>query len=70
MGGGCMQDASPDGFWFLTTSFATFGVTVKNGLVVREDSAPISGKFAGQPFANLIQWLKKDRGFRAERMTP
>jgi hypothetical protein len=54
-----------DGFWWLTTSFATFGVTVQHGKVLNENSAPISHKFAGQPFENLTKWLGKDPAFAA-----
>ena len=53
-----------DGLWWLSTSFATFGVTILNGKVVREASAPISYKFAGQPFPALIGWLRKDQAFK------
>ncbi len=56
-----------DGFWFLSTSFATFGVTVKDGKVLAEESAPISRKFAGKPFADLLRWLKKDPAFTCEK---
>ena len=55
-----------DGFWWLSTTFATFGVTVKDGRVTREKSAPISTRFAGQPFQNLLVWLGKDPGFASK----
>lgn len=60
--------ASVDGFWWCSTSFATFGVTVHDGLIVREKSAPLSGKFGGQPLDNLLSWLRKDPNFKAKRL--
>lgn len=51
----------PDGFWYVSTTFATFGVTVHNGRVVPEHTAPIGRRFAHQPFTNLVRWLQKDR---------
>lgn len=45
----------------------TVGVDVGfNGVIV--DGAPNIKKFIGQPFANLLVWIRKQPGFRAKRL--
>ena len=58
-----------DGLWWVSTSLATFGVTVRNGLVIPEHTAPFGQRFAHQPFERLVNWLThKDPAFAAEHL--
>lgn len=58
-----------DGLWYISTSFATFGVGVVNGKVDPKQSAPIIQRFAYQPFERLLLWLKtKDRALTVEHL--
>lgn len=58
-----------DGLWYVSTSFATFGVAVQDGKIIPDKTAPIGRRFAYQPFANLVNWLtRKDPGFGIEHL--
>lgn len=52
--------------WWLSTNRMTFWVRVENGFVV--DTAPIAKKFRGQPFSNLEGWLRRQGGYRKEKL--
>lgn len=56
-----------DGVWWLSTAILTGGVTVRRGFVTDEDCTPILRKFVGQPFPNLVRWLRAQPGLRSER---
>lgn len=47
--------------WWLSTDKMTFEVTITNGRV--SDTAPVARTFIGQPFQNLVRWLRQQGGF-------
>lgn len=54
-------------FWWLSSHKMTFSVGVNDSNII-VDPAPIIKKFKGQPLNNLIGWMKKQGGFRSEKM--
>lgn len=53
--------------WWLSTERMTICVDVDaNGIVAA--APPIARKFIGQPAKNLGAWLRKQPGFRVERL--
>jgi len=52
--------------WWLSTERMTGAARVVNGRVHAADSAPIFKRFDGQPLANLVNWLRKQPGFKGE----
>ena len=48
--------------YWLSTESMTVEVLVENGIV--KEAAPIVQRFKGQPLFNLINWMKKQKGFR------
>ena len=42
------------------------GVRVVDGVVV--EAAPIVRKFVGQPLANLVRWLSRQKGFNQMKL--
>lgn len=55
-----------DKFYWVSTNRMTGLVTVREGRVVL--TPPILRKFLGQPFANLINWMITQEGFKMEDM--
>lgn len=56
------------GWFWVSTHRMTFAVFVSDGLI--RDAAPIARKFLGQRPENLGEWLRKQGGFRAARLSP
>lgn len=57
-------DATP---WWLSTEKMTVCVDVDvNGIIVA--APPIARKFIGQPSANLGNWLRRQPGFRCQKL--
>lgn len=57
-------DATP---WWLSTEKVTICVDVDaRGIIVA--APPIARKFIGQPSANLGAWLRRQPGFRCQRL--
>lgn len=54
------------GWFWLSTERATGAVFVSDGLV--REAPPIWRKFIGQRPENLGRWLRKQPGFRVERL--
>ena len=52
-------------FW-LSSERMTCIVTVRDGVVKR--TPPILWRFAGQWFSDLIAWMRRQPGFRYERL--
>jgi len=46
----------PDGFYWIDTGYACGGITIRNGKIVSEETAPI--------FRNLKYWPKRWRKLR------
>ena len=51
---------------WLSTEKMTIQVTVVNGIVTQ--TPPIARKFRGQPIDNLRNWMKKQEGYREDRI--
>lgn len=61
---GLLGDATS---WWLSTERMTICVDVDaNGIIVA--APPIARKFIGQPSANLGNWLRRQPGFRCQKL--
>jgi hypothetical protein len=49
-------------WYWLTTERMTVGVETENGRIIR--TPPIIRKFQGQPIGNLVDWMRRQPGFR------
>lgn len=58
-----VQDAE---WWWLSTKRMTVAVEVRDGRIVT--APPIVRRFIGQPSKNLGAWMRKQPGFRVERL--
>lgn len=65
---GCRASSpsSAEGWFWLSTDRMTVAVQVSDGLV--REGPPIVRRFIGQRPENLGAWLRKQGGFRAERL--
>lgn len=51
--------------WWLSTEKMTVSVTIKDGIIIEATPATLRIRaFIGQPFANLVSWLKKQPEFK------
>jgi len=55
------QPNKTDGFYWFSCEKFTVGVEVLNGKI--HVTAPITGKFIGQPLQNLLNWMYPMKGF-------
>lgn len=55
------------GEYWLSTNRMTFWAKLERGVVV--DAAPIARRFIGQPSKNLGRWLRKQGGFKWEKLS-
>ena len=51
----------PRHWWFSCNNFTCYVQTDENNLVT-DKSAPIVGKFVGQPVKKLVGWIKRKHG--------
>jgi len=49
--------ADDNGAWWVSCKLFTVKVVIKEGTVV--DAAPMTKRFIGQPFSNLLKWADK-----------
>ena len=52
--------------YWVSTKRMTFWVEVTDGVI--SDSAPIGRKFIGQPYTNLIAWLRRQGGLQTQEL--
>lgn len=54
-------------FYWLSSKAMTVGVRLEDGRIAAANP-PIVRRFIGQPFANLVRWMRGQGGFRMERL--
>jgi len=52
--------------WWMSTEKMTVRVKVRAGMVI--EAAPIVRCFVGKPFSALIVWMRRQAGFKMERL--
>ena len=53
-------------WWFSSEKMTVWVKTGKHGIII--DGAPIIKKFSGQPLENLERWMKRQGGFKKEKL--
>ena len=59
---GELKDLLKDGFFQVSCQGFTAGVTIKDGLVSREGSAPMFGAFVGKSATQLAEFIETECG--------